>query len=157
MQRVFIYSTVNRRWNYKILSDDDVGKDKIYYLDECSTSQLREIFNRDMKIGDIQLYNYLTKNKEYIQCRRISIAPKDKNDFCPYTGCPYKPIQDDSKIQLYLKHIKTVICDGNAIYYDYIIKWLAYIMQNPLGMTQVALVIISKQGGTGKNLFANVM
>ena len=30
-------------------------------------------------------------------------------------------------------------------------------MQNPLGMTQVALVIISKQGGTGKNLFANVM
>lgn len=30
-------------------------------------------------------------------------------------------------------------------------------MQNPLGMTQVALIIISKQGGTGKNLFANVI
>ena len=45
-----------------------------------------------MKIGDIQLYKYLIKNKEYIQCRRISTAPKDENDFCPYTGCPYEPI-----------------------------------------------------------------
>ena len=30
-------------------------------------------------------------------------------------------------------------------------------MQNPLGMTQVALIIISKQGSTGKHLFANVI
>lgn len=34
-------------------------------------------------------------------------------------------------------------------------KWLAYVMQKPLGQTCVALVIISKQGGTGKNTFTD--
>lgn len=41
--------------------------------------------------------------------------------------------------------------------YNYVLSWAAYVMQNPLLKTSVALVITSEDHGTGKNTFADVL
>jgi len=55
--------------------------------------------------------------------------------------------------QLYLDHIKKVMCKGNQLYYDYLIGWMANAVQNPHLPGQVAIVMRGGQG-TGKGTFA---
>ena len=56
------------------------------------------MFNKNMKLNDIQLYDYLMKNKKYIQCGRITVQQQGEDDFCPYTGYIVKPVQNDELI-----------------------------------------------------------
>lgn len=51
-----------------------------------------------MKLNDIQLYDFLMKNKKYIQCGRIALQPQDRDDFNPYTGYIVKPVQNNELI-----------------------------------------------------------
>lgn len=59
---------------------------------------------------------------------------------------------DDKKIFYILHHLEKVLCAGNSKNYDYLIKWLAWLVQNPDKKTGVCCVFISDQG-TGKNMF----
>lgn len=57
------------------------------------------------------------------------------------------------KAQFVLDHIRDVWCAGNEEHYDYVLKWLAYVVQVPRGeRTQVALVLRSQKGGVGKGV-----
>lgn len=58
---------------------------------------------------------------------------------------------------MYLQHIKKIICRDDEAKYNYVLGWMAYIMQNPLSKTGVALVITSEEHGTGKNVFADTL
>jgi hypothetical protein len=73
-----------------------------------------------------------------------------------FEGWCYEPLQypDFDNIQLYLEHIKTYICGGNETIYQYVIKWLAYIIKYAGQKTKTALVLIGSQG-CGKNIFTN--
>jgi len=53
-------------------------------------------------------------------------------------------------------HIEEVIADGNAEYADYIIKWIAWSIQNPDKQAEVALVLIGAKG-TGKGTLARCL
>lgn len=64
----------------------------------CGEAKLRQMFNKNMKLNDIQLYDFLMKNKKYIQCGRIALQPQGKDDFNPYTGYIVKPVQNDDLI-----------------------------------------------------------
>lgn len=54
---------------------------------------------------------------------------------------------------LFKAHIHDNLCSGNADYADYLIKWMAWIIQNrePSG---VAVVLRSSEEGTGKSFFS---
>lgn len=56
------------------------------------------MFNKNMKLNGIQLYDYLMKYKKYIQCGRITLQPQGKDDFNPHTGYIVKPVQNDDLI-----------------------------------------------------------
>lgn len=54
---------------------------------------------------------------------------------------------------LFLNHLRKVLCRGNQEHYDYLIRWMAYGVQNPAQPGHVAVVLRGKQG-TGKGTFA---
>ena len=63
---------------------------------------------------------------------------------------------DQSKIKILKDHIKFILCRGNEQSYEYIIKWIARIIQFPHEKNSVALVFKSKQG-SGKGLFVELV
>ena len=54
---------------------------------------------------------------------------------------------------LFWKHVQEVICFGQDVYYVYVRKWMASIVQNPT-LLATALVLRGLQG-TGKNMFVD--
>ena len=59
-------------------------------------------------------------------------------------------------IKPFLDHVKNVICNKNTELYRYLIRWLAYIVQNPETKIGTALVITGEPG-TGKNTFTDTI
>jgi hypothetical protein len=56
----------------------------------------------------------------------------------------------------FLAHLRDVICSGNEEQYDYLIKWLAFLVQCPGLMPKVAVAMRGRQG-TGKGMLAKEM
>lgn len=56
----------------------------------------------------------------------------------------------------FLQHIYDNICSGNKEYYDYLIGWMANLVQRPDVAGQVAVVLRGKKG-TGKSFFAKTI
>lgn len=56
--------------------------------------------------------------------------------------------------QLYLDHVKNVICDGDDKKYSYLIQWMANAVQNPNSPGQVA-VVVKGDRGTGKGILVH--
>jgi hypothetical protein len=81
-----------------------------------------------------------------------------KDIFNLFSGFKSKIIKkeiDESKFENILYHIKYSWCNGNEIYYDYIIKWFASILQKPNQKSKVALLLRAKKQQTGKQLIVN--
>ncbi|MDR6303062.1 hypothetical protein GGQ85_000743 [Nitrobacter vulgaris] len=55
------------------------------------------------------------------------------------------------------KHIRDIIADGDDASFDYIIRWIAWGFQNPTKQAEVALVLLSKEKGTGKGFLARAL
>lgn len=56
---------------------------------------------------------------------------------------------------LYLEHLRDIICGGNPVYYDYLIKWMARAVQQPASPGEVAIVVRGGKGA-GKGTVAKV-
>ncbi len=68
-----------------------------------------------------------------------------------WTGFSVKPVQGDCT--LFLAHIRDVICNGVAEHYDYLVRWMATIVQKRV-RTGIAPLLRSDEEGTGKGFFA---
>ena len=89
--------------------------------------------------------------------RRYDELVFDPSGRCPSTsynlfkGLSVKPVA--GKCELYLRHIKEIICAGDQALYDYVMGWMAHAIQRPTVLPEVALVLRGLQG-TGKGTFA---
>lgn len=64
-----------------------------------------------------------------------------------FNGWRYEPLQFDPRyIDPWLDHIKYIICDGDEVAADYVIKWFAYMFQHPDKKTISSLVLQSGEG-----------
>jgi hypothetical protein len=59
--------------------------------------------------------------------------------------------------RLMRKHIRDVIANGDAASDSYIMKWLAWAVQNPTKHCEVAIVFLSLEKGTGKGFLCRAM
>lgn len=59
---------------------------------------------------------------------------------------------DDKKLKYVFKHLHEVICDNNKDTFEYLVNWMAHILQFPTFRMGVAIVCKSIQG-VGKNIF----
>lgn len=64
--------------------------------------------------------------------------------------CEAKP---GAKHELFLSHMKNVVCGGQPVYYDYLIKWMARAVQKPDTQGEVAVVFRGEMGA-GKGTVA---
>ena len=88
----------------------------------------------------------------------IRFYDKRDNIFSYFTGYDYKTVDevDLEKIRPFLNHVREVIANNDEKVYEYIINWFSFVVQNPDGKTETAIVITGKQG-TGKNVFSDVL
>lgn len=60
------------------------------------------------------------------------------------------------KHEPFLRHVRDNVCSGNPEHYNYLIGWMARLVQQPDGPGEVAVVLRGKRG-TGKSFFAKVL
>ncbi len=65
-----------------------------------------------------------------------------------------KPHKGDCS--LFYDHLLNNICDGNEEYYQYLLKWLAFVFQSPGEPGQIA-VILRGGKGTGKSILGSII
>ena len=85
-------------------------------------------------------------------------CPDDDNIYSLFHDYKYniKDICDESKIKSYLDFIKEVICENKDNINEYILNWIAYIVQNQGKRTNTAIVLKGLQG-IGKGTFTDVL
>lgn len=66
-------------------------------------------------------------------------------------ACVAKP---GDKHQMFLDHIRNIVCNGVEIYYDYLVKWMARAVQHPDTQGEVAVVFRGDMG-VGKGTVAS--
>ena len=71
-----------------------------------------------------------------------------------FKGLAVEPVA--GTCDLYLQHIKEIICAGDEKLYDYVIGWMAHAIQKPAELPGVALVLQGSPG-TGKGHFAQYL
>jgi len=72
--------------------------------------------------------------------------------FNTWQGFPVKPMKGDCS--LFLEHIRENISSGNADIYNYVVGWMADVVQNPSKLLGTSIVLRGKQG-TGKGVLVN--
>lgn len=70
-----------------------------------------------------------------------------------WTGFAVTPIAGGRHERL-LRHVRENICKGVSERYEYLIKWMARVVQQPRTQSMVAPVLLGERG-TGKSVFAN--
>lgn len=66
-------------------------------------------------------------------------------------ACEARP---GDKHQMFLDHIRNVVCSGNEVHYDYLVKWMARAVQRPDEQGEVAVVFRGDMGA-GKGTVAS--
>jgi hypothetical protein len=73
-----------------------------------------------------------------------------------FHGLKYKAICNDELIQEYSNLIRDVIASNDMISYEYVLNWIAYIIQHPGIKTRTALILKGLER-IGKNRFTDVI
>ena len=60
------------------------------------------------------------------------------------------------KHESFLLHVRDNVCSGNPEHYNYLVGWMARMIQHPDGPGEVAVVLRGKRG-TGKSFFAKIL
>ncbi|KAA6391784.1 MAG: hypothetical protein EZS28_012690 [Streblomastix strix] len=90
-------------------------------------------------------------------CKFINEDPKILTVF---QGYKYKRLENDETnydcLQMYFDLIKETIAAGDERVYEYILNWIAWLIQNPGKKSRAAIVLQGRQG-IGKNRFTDVI
>ena len=147
-------------------TDQLLKKEKAHFLNE-NLYYLCNEFNDKGKavIGKKLFFNEWSKDPARLTYEGVKFAPSGlspavakyyKNLFSGFKADKiYVENYDYKNIEPILNHLKLVYCDGNEEHYNYVLKWLAKIVQDPENRPQVGLVFYSRKHGTGRNTFTN--
>lgn len=103
------------------------------------------------KRHDVCIIDAWMKDEKRRSYNGIVFAPQGApSDFYNlFKGFPIQPIEGDCS--LYLQHLSENICCGNVEYFEYLLSWMAHMIQRPSELPGVAIVFRGAQG-TGKGL-----
>ena len=87
----------------------------------------------------------------------------DINIFNLFSGFRFDALIEDVEPEYYngikpiLSHLKEVLCSDDEIIYDYVLKWIAHIVQKPCDKAGIPVILMKSEQGSGKNLFWDFM
>jgi hypothetical protein len=169
-----------RKWNRKTINDNFFEELRCVmgYLNNGTSTYIFKCydeikFSKDSKsLKDYILYNKKGKIITFYQAiklygfdkllyDKITFDPSDnvkKNIFNMWSG--FKSIKisspDNKLIKPILLHIKEVLANNNKVFFEYIINWLACLIQRPEIKNGTVLVFVGKQG-CGKGIFGKFL
>lgn len=108
---------------------------------------------------EICLYDLWMKSRHRLEYDRMAFREKcSRNTFNLFRGfrITEQDLDDYDKedAKPWIDHIKQIWCHGEKVLYDYVLDYLAHIVQKPFVKTNVGFVIKSKQGA-GKGIVLN--
>jgi hypothetical protein len=81
----------------------------------------------------------------------------EPGEYNQWLGYPVVPRRTRRKLWSLLRHIWKVICRRNKPKFKYLLRWLAWAVQNPDKAAGVVVVLVSRKQGTGKSTLGVVM
>jgi hypothetical protein len=110
------------------------------------------------KIVRLPLGNWWLGHRDRRQHRGVIFRPGDLEVVgeCLNMWQGWGVVPKSGDWSLIRKHINEVIADGNAEHADYVIRWIAWSIQNPAAQAEVALVLIGYKGA-GKGTLVRVL
>lgn len=114
----------------------------------------RDSKNREVTISDGKWWFGQPRRRQY---ERVVFDPSGDSPgaFNTFRGFRVQPAEG-AKHASYLRHVFENICSGNQEHYDYLIQWMARVVQQPKTQSEVAIVLIGGRG-TGKSFFCRVL
>ena len=134
-----------------------------YTITYVNQTMMKEMLKaiRLWKVDNKQItaWNVLEQNSGRLSVRGVKFNTNDKkNYYCHFHGYKYQILENInySIIETFINFIHEVICNNNEEAYNYVLQWIAYILQNPGVKSGTALVLKGLQG-IGKNTFTDVI
>jgi Family of unknown function (DUF5906) len=81
----------------------------------------------------------------------------DPSEYNLWHGYGVEPRKGWQKQRRFLRHVLKIICRGDRSKFKYLIRWLAWAVQNPDKQAAVVIVLKSRKQGTGKSTLGVVM
>lgn len=105
-----------------------------------------------------RFYDIRYDNQNVYKKKDVAFYSKDKHVLSLFPGFKYPNVDtvNMDKISLFLDHIKNIIANGRDDLYEYILSWIAFIIQNPGKKTNTCLIILGKEE-TGKTAFTTII
>lgn len=140
--------------------DDVLKRNRLVMMSLQSFEQAYE--NKQVKVGENdkgapifkpagKFWRYHPNRRQY---DRITFAPgmqMPPDVYNLWRGFAVQSVPGDC--QMYLDHVRDIICAGNEGHYRYLLGWMARAVQHPAGAGEVAVVLRGMRG-TGKGVFA---
>lgn len=114
----------------------------------------KEYFDAKGKPKTVGIASWWFDQRRRKQYNRIRFEPglETPGDLNLWQGFAVQP-REGTKHQLFLKHVFENICLEDQQNYDYLIKWMARVVQYPRTQSMTAPIILGVRG-TGKSIFA---
>ena len=106
----------------------------------------------------ITVYSLFIEHLSKFCMKGVKFNSSDENVLSLFHGFAHNILEhvDMNKIQMFLELIKEVICNNNELVYQYVLNWIAFVVQNPGVKTGIAMVLKGLQG-IGKNRFTDTI
>jgi hypothetical protein len=149
------------------LGDDVVTRNSVVYqrqsdfmLRYCNRYVMVDVPNRQggNNRERIELGKWWIKHKDRRQYRGVVFAPGERKvvdgHYNLWSG--WGVLATEGDWGLILDHIRDVVAGGNRKFAEYVVKWIAWAIQNPGRQAEVALVLIGEKGA-GKGTLVRVL
>ena len=143
----------------KKIYDVHAGKYALAYINQYNMrGMLNSIKLWKDKKKIVTVWNVFEENMFKLTIKGIKFNDSDENVLSIFRGYKYDILDayDKAIISDFLSLIREVICDNNEEIYNYVISWIACMIQHPGLKNETALILKGLQG-TGKNTFTNVI
>ena len=150
--KVHIYSDNEIRIAYKQYNEDSYGTMDRY-------GRATKFIDRWLRDEDMKVYERMDF-LPYNDVKRAHAA--DATTFNLFTGYNSNikgfPCAGEERMRIIQPFLNIVIalCEGNALYADFVMKFVAQIVRQPMKKLPIAIILKGKQG-TGKSLFIKVL
>ena len=106
-----------------------------------------------VKGKELSAFDWWTSHRRRREYKRVVFEPGLDVPDCYnlWTGFAVQPTPGEAHLR-YLEHVRDNICDGDERCYDYLVKWMARVVQYPRTQSMVAIVLLGDRG-TGKSVF----
>ena len=139
------------------MKDEESKLSKIGFTTYASMkTKLKEIVlytnENDKKITAWNCYEEYNSD---LSIHGVTWYSEDPNYYSHFHGFRYKPV-NNGKSQIFIDFIKNIICNDNQEVFEYVINWIAYLIQK-IDKKLPTAIVLTGMPGCGKTTFTNVL